>query len=111
MKILTKLEEHVLLVILKLGDDAYIVSIKLKLEEYRGKDISFGALYLALNRLFRDGYLQTEIGQASSTKGGRAKKYYRITKEGVLKLRKIHRLQKKIWQGFYRLSTEILEKG
>lgn len=109
MKVLTKLEENVLLVILKLKDNAYIVSIKDTLEKYLGKSISFGALYLSLNRLTRDGFLRTEIGEATSQKGGRAKKFYRMTKAGVLKLREIHSLQKKMWQGFDRLSEKIMD--
>lgn len=111
MKILTKLDEHVLLVILRLQDNAYIVSIKTALEEALGKDISFGALYLSLNRLIRDGYLEAEIGEATSRKGGRAKKYYRMTRGGALKLREIHSLQRKMWKGFDELSGNILEKG
>ena len=105
------MEENVLLVILKLRDNAYIVTIKTTLEKYLEKNISFGALYLSLNRLMRDGYLRTEIGEATSQQGGRAKKYYRINKEGVLKLNEIHSLQQKMWKGFHQLSDEILERG
>ncbi len=111
MKVLTKLEENVLLVVLRLKNNAYIVSIKTTLEQYLEKAVSFGALYLSLNRLMRDGYLQTEIGNATSQKGGRAKKYYRITKEGALKLRETHSLHRKMWKDFDKLSEKILEKG
>lgn len=111
MKILTKLEENVLLVILKLKDNAYIVTIKAGLEKFLGKNISFGALYLSLNRLTRDGFLRAEMGQSTSQKGGRAKKYYRLTKAGALKLKEIHRLQQRMWKGFEKLSDEVLEKG
>lgn len=111
MKVLTKLEENVLLVILKLEDNAYIVTIKTTLEKYLKKNISFGALYLSLNRLTRDKYLRTEIGEVTSQKGGRAKKYYRITREGILKLKEIHNLQRKMWGDFDRLSEKVLEKG
>jgi len=110
MKILSKLEENVLLVILKLEDNAYIVTIKTTLEKYLKKNISFGALYLSLNRLTRDKYLRTEIGDPTSQKGGRAKKYYRITREGVLKLKEVHTLQRKMWGDFDKLSDKILEK-
>lgn len=111
MNALTKLDENVILVILRLGNEAYIVSIKNTLEKYLGRDISFGALYLSLKRLTRDGYLLTEIGESTSKKGGRAKKYYRITRAGALKLREIHGLQRKMWEGFDELSRRILERG
>jgi len=111
MKHLTKLEESVLLGVLRLGDNAYIVSIKTILDKYLGRDISFGALYLSLNRLTRDGYLETKIGEATSQPGGRAKKYYRITRPGALKLNEIRRLQRVMWEGFDDLFRRILEKG
>lgn len=111
MKILTRLEENVLLVILKLEGNAYIVTIKTTLEKHLKKNISFGALYLSLNRLTRDRYLRTEIGEATSQKGGRAKKYYRLTREGVKKLNEIRSLQKIMWSDFDKLSEKILERG
>jgi DNA-binding PadR family transcriptional regulator len=111
MKLLTKLEENVLLTILRLENDAYIVTIKATLEKFQEKDVSFGALYLALNRLIRDGYLRTEIGESTAAKGGRAKKYYKLTKEGALKLKDIQSLQRKMWENFDSLYRKILEKG
>lgn len=106
---LTKLDENVLLIILKLMDNAYIVTIKKNLEKYLDKSISFGALYLSLNRLVRDGYLKTEIGDSISVKGGRAKKFYRLTKDGVLMLKDTKKLQQIMWQDFDRLADDILE--
>ncbi len=111
MKVLTKLEENVLLMILRLKDNAYIVTIKERLEKHLDKNVSFGALYLSLNRLIRDGYLTSEIGASTSEKGGRAKKYYRLTREGILNLKEIQRLQRKLWEDFEKLADEILETG
>lgn len=109
MIVLSKLEENVLLTILKLKDNAYIVSIKDLMEEFTGKNISFGALYVALNRLIRSGYLDSFVGDASAVRGGRAKKFYRITKEGILVLKDIQKLQNNMWQNFTRLSDAVLE--
>ena len=109
MTILSKLEENVLLTILKLVDNAYIVSIKDLLEEFTGKNISFGALYVALNRLVRSSYLESFVGDASAVRGGRAKKYYKITKEGILVLREIQQLQENLWRNFTQLSDAVLK--
>ena len=106
---LTKLEENVLLIILKLEDNAYIVTIKKNLEKNLSRSISFGALYLSLNRLVRDGYLRTEIGDSISVQGGRAKKFYRLTKDGVLVLKETKQLQQILWRDFDRLADDILE--
>ena len=107
MKVLTKLEEGVLLTILKLKDDAYIVSIKDQIEHFTKKNLSFGALYVSLNRLIKYGYLEYAIGESSSVRGGRAKKYYRLTKDGISALKNIRRLQQLMWNDFDNLADEL----
>jgi DNA-binding PadR family transcriptional regulator len=109
MKVLTKLEENILLTILKLRDDAYIVSIKGQLERFTGKNMSFGALYVALNRLIKYGYLESHIGESSSLRGGKAKKYYRLTKDGISALKNIQRLQRLMWEDFENLADELVK--
>ncbi len=109
MRALTKLEENVLLTILKLKDDAYIVSIKDQLERFTRKKLSFGALYVSLNRLIKGGYLKSSIGESSSVRGGRAKKYYKLTKEGILILKDIRRVQSLMWKDFDNYADELLE--
>jgi len=109
MRILTKLEENVLLTILKLKDDAYIVSIKDRLECFTEKNLSFGALYVSLNRLIKYGYLESGIGESSSVRGGRAKKYYRLTKDGISALKNIRRLQRLMWKDFDSRADELMK--
>ena len=109
MRVLTKLEENVLLTILKLKDDAYIVSIKDQLERFTGNKLSFGALYVSLNRLIKYRYLESFIGESSSIRGGRAKKYYKLTKNGILALKDIRQLQKRMWKDFENVADELLE--
>jgi DNA-binding PadR family transcriptional regulator len=109
MRVLTKLEESVLLSILKLKDNAYIVSIKDQLEGLTGKNLSFGALYVSLNRLIKFGYLKSVIGESSSVKGGRAKKYYELTKDGISALKEIRKLQNLMWEDFDSLADELIK--
>jgi DNA-binding PadR family transcriptional regulator len=71
--------------------------------------MSFGALYVALNRLIKYRYLESYIGESSSLRGGRAKKYYKLTKKGVLALKDIRQLQNQMWKGFDNLTKEWLE--
>ena len=110
MRVLTKLEENVLLIILKLKDDAYIVSIKDQLEHITGKNLSFGALYVSLNRLVKYGYLNSAVGQSLSVRGGRAKKYYKLTKDGISALQNTRKLQNQMWKNFDDLANEVLEE-
>ncbi len=109
MRALTKLEENVLLTILKLKDDAYIVSIKDQIERFTNKSLSFGALYVSLNRLIKYGYLESGVGESSSVRGGRAKKYYRLTKDGISALKNIRRLQRLMWEDFDSRADELMK--
>jgi DNA-binding PadR family transcriptional regulator len=104
------MDENVLLIILRLKENAYIVTIKNSLDDYLGKNVSLGTIYLSLKRLTREGYLRTEIGMSVSKKGGRAKKYYRLTKEGISILNEMQRLQRLLWKDFDELVEGMLEK-
>jgi len=104
MKALTKLEENVLLAILRLNDNAYIVSIKDHLEQNTGNTISFGALYVLLKRLTKYNFLENYVGESVSIRGGRAKKYYRITKNGIAALQEVRKVQDVMWNDFDRLA-------
>ena len=106
MKLLTRHEEHVLLTILKLGDNSYLVTIKEYLEGHIEKDLSFGTLYVLLQRLEKIGYIRHSVGEATSKRGGKAIKYYSITKTGLRVLEKSRQLQESMWGGFSRLAVK-----
>ena len=109
MNEISKLDENVLLIILNLKENAYIVTIKTRLEKYLGKNVSLGTLYLSLKRLTREGYISTKIGEAVSKQGGRAIKFYRLTRSGVMKLKKIQKLHMLMWKNFDNLAEEALK--
>ncbi|MBN1273048.1 MAG: PadR family transcriptional regulator [Candidatus Aminicenantes bacterium] len=107
MKPLTRHEEHVLLTILHLEDNAYLVTIKEYLEEQTSRELSFGTLYVSLKRLEKMGYIRHLVGEATSKRGGKAIKYYTVTKEGVRKLEKAREVQDSMWNGFSRLAVKL----
>lgn len=72
------LEEAVLQAILKIGSDAYGVSIAETIESVTGKRISTGALYTTLYRLEEKGLISSRVGESTPERGGRAKKYFSV---------------------------------
>ncbi len=82
-------EEIVLLAVGSLHDDAYGVAIKERLRKNIGKNPSIGALHSALYRLEDKGYLTSHEGGATTERGGRRKKYYRLTGYGIKALREV----------------------
>lgn len=74
-------EELVLMSIAQLGEDAYGVPIRKHLEA-AGRGVAVGALYVTLERLSAKSLVTSREGKATPERGGRAKRYYRLTGEG-----------------------------
>lgn len=79
-------EEIVLLAIAGLGERAYGVPIRQRIEE-AGRKTSVGALYVTFERLETKGLIESWEGEATPQRGGRAKKYFRVTGAGYDALR------------------------
>jgi PadR family transcriptional regulator, regulatory protein PadR len=66
-----------------LGDEAYGAAIREEIEATTGRKCSIGALYTTIERLENKGLLKTWMGEATSQRGGRAKRMVRVTPKGV----------------------------
>jgi len=108
MKLLSKPEELILLTVWKLKDSAYGVTVRKNLMKETGEEWSVGAVYVPLGRLVKWGYLDTVIGEPTAERGGKRKKYYRITNEGNKMLAHIKKVNDFIWSDITHLE---LEKG
>ncbi len=97
MRILSRSEELVLLAVWRLHDEAYGVAIRKLIIEQTGKDWSIGAIYVPLDRLVRWGYLRDHQGEPTAERGGRGKRFYRVTKQGLGALRHIKEIHETIW--------------
>src|SRR5271166_478145 len=86
---LGRFEEHVLLALVRLGENAYGVPIRREIAELTGRDVSFGAVYTALDRLERKGYVTSWVGDSTPERGGRAKRYFQIESPGITAIERI----------------------
>ena len=99
MELLTKLEELVLISILKLKDKAYCITIFNSIVNMTGKKVSVSSVYFPLERLVRKGYLQTLKGEITPKRGGMRKRYYRLTQAGIRALQENRSLNQAAWKG------------
>ncbi len=112
MKILSKPEELILLAVYGLEDDAYGVTIRNRIIEETGLDWSIGAVYVPLNRLAREGYLKTTIGEPTSQRGGKRKKYFSLTPAGMKTLAYTKRINESMWSAFSAMDpAAMVDKG
>ena len=105
-KYLGEFEQLVLLAILRLGDEAYGMAISRELDEQAGREVSRGALYLTLDRMTRKGYLQSRLGDSTPARGGRAKRFFKLTSVGEDLLRSSGRAFFSMWSGVESLLEE-----
>ena len=94
---LGEFEEIVLLTIAALVNDAYSVSICDELEKNLGRPAKLGVVHAVLNRLEDKGYVKSKLGEATSTRGGKRKRYYSVTNGGKAALIKSRELRDQLW--------------
>ena len=106
MKELTVAEEIILTAVLRLGDNAYGVSIRKKVAEVTQKEFIYGTLYNLLDQLVRKGLVSKTRGAPVSERGGRSKLFYRLTPSGIEALQNARSLHDKIWEGLPDLAVD-----
>jgi DNA-binding PadR family transcriptional regulator len=99
MNRLGEFEQLVLLAVLRLGDDAYGVPIQRELEERAGRRVTVGALYATLDRLEGKRLLHSWFADPTPQRGGRSKRYFRPTPEGLEALAESKAALDRMWQG------------
>lgn len=92
------LEHLVLLALVRLGDESYGVPILDEIAARTGRTISRPAVYIALRRLEAKGLLRSRLGDATAERGGRAKRYFRITPAGIRQLQASRAALVSMWQ-------------
>lgn len=80
-------EQLVLLAILRLGDRAYGVPIVEELGARTGRTVTRASVYVALRRLEEKGMVASSLGEPTPERGGRAKRYYRVSAAALRRLR------------------------
>lgn len=76
-------EQLILLALVRLGEDAYGVSMRKEIEQRTGRVISAGAIYTALERLENRGFVSSRLGDPTPQRRGRPKKYYHLEPAGA----------------------------
>ena len=107
MNFLFRFEEILLIAIWKLGDDAYGATILKQIEKDTGTKLVSGAVYGALTRILKNGYVKTIEKKVRSEGAGRPRVYYKITSDGLKKLVEIQEMNKSLWEGIPDLKREV----
>jgi len=101
---LGEFELLVMLTVLRLGDGAYGVPISREIERQAGRDVAFGTVYSTLERLQEKDFVCSNLGEATRERGGRAKRYFRVTSAGLRTVRDTKQGLIRLWRGLRELE-------
>jgi PadR family transcriptional regulator, regulatory protein PadR len=96
---LGEFEQVVLLAILRLGDEAYGVTIRREIAACTDREPAPGALYTTLDRLEEKGLVRSTYGDPTPERGGRAKRYFTVTASGVRAVARAQRAYQRLLKG------------
>jgi len=83
---LGEFEQALLLTLVRLGENAYGVTIHEELVARTSRAVSLAAVYTTLDRLEKKHYVSHWIGAPTAERGGRRRKHYRIEPAGAAAL-------------------------
>jgi len=96
---LGEFEHIIVLALLRLEDRAYGVTVRQEIESRTHREVSIGAVYATLERLETKGYVRSHRGEPTPERGGRAKRFFRVTAKGLTAVNRTHRAIQSMSQG------------
>ena len=88
--VLGDFEQRILFALIRLGADAYGVTIRQHIETRTGRAVSAGALYTALDRLETRGLVTSRLGDPTPQRGGKRKRLYTVQPAGERALARVY---------------------
>lgn len=105
--LLTDLELMIVLATLRLDNEAYGVQIAREIEGATGRRVLLGVAYAALDRLERRGFVASTLGEPTAERGGRAKRFFRVTPRGVRAARETQRAFVALWRDLPQMRERL----
>ncbi|MGB2717744.1 MAG: helix-turn-helix transcriptional regulator [Vicinamibacterales bacterium] len=97
--VLGEFEQRILFTLIRLGSDVHGVAIRNHLEERSGRAISPGALYTALDRLEKRGFVTSRLGEPTAQRGGKRKRLYTLQPSGERAVARLYESLRSMTQG------------
>ena len=94
-----ELEQMILAAVLRRGNRAYGVELLDEIEEGTGRRVGSGALSVSLDRLEAKGLIETFFADPEPNRGGRPRRYARVTEPGIRVVRETRAAMLALWDG------------
>jgi PadR family transcriptional regulator PadR len=96
---LGEFEHIIVLALLRLEDRAYGVTVRQEIQVRTNREVSIGAVYATLDRLQGKGYVNSFLGDPTPERGGRSKRFFRVTAKGVVAVNRTQRALQRMTEG------------
>ena len=96
---LGEFEHIIILALLRLEDRAYGVTVRQEIQFRTKRDVSIGAVYATLDRLETKGYVKSRHGDPTPERGGRSKRFFRVTAKGLAAVNRTQRAIQRMTEG------------
>jgi PadR family transcriptional regulator PadR len=94
----TDLEQLLLLAVIQIGEGAYGAAIQECLDKRAGRSLRLGSIYNTLLRLEERGLVRSSKGESLPVRGGKAKRIYQVTPDGIEVLRQARSIYERMWR-------------
>jgi PadR family transcriptional regulator len=99
-KSLGELEHLLLLAVMRLGEEAYGVTVRREIEGRTGRPVSLGSIYPTMDRLEAQGLVRSEVSGPFRERGGRSRRYFHLTAAGRSMVDRAYEMYAAMWEGF-----------
>lgn len=96
---LPEFEQLVLLALVRLRKEGYGMTVRRELESTGGRSVTIGSVYATLERLESKGYVTSWHGEPDPVRGGRARRNFEPTPDGLLALARAREVMDRMWDG------------
>src|SRR6202041_3288865 len=96
---LGEFEHIIVLALLRLADQDYGATVRQEIDLRTKRGVSIGAVYATLDRLEAKGYVKSHRGDRTPERGGRSKRFFRVTAKGIAAVSRTHRALESMTEG------------
>ncbi len=108
---LGEFEQLILLAVLRLGDDAYGMTIRQEVEQGTGRDVSAGAVYTTLGRLENRGLVRSWPGETVPERTGQRRRYYQLEPEGAAEVYRAYEDVRRMARGLIPELADLAQRA
>lgn len=98
---LGEFELIVIMAVMRLGHNAYGMTVRKEIADRSGRDVSIGAVYTTLDRLEKKGFVRSGEGKKGKEYNNRPKRFFEVMEVGKMALNRT-------WSMFQSMSGELV---